>query len=193
MPAVQIIDRLCVHHACNCRNRGPLPAVPQELTLLQQQDDNAEAHSVDVIPLLQACFQAQPKAHSMVYLSGMVHPADSFPAQLSKPVGHYLRPHSAIDAEYAMSYPTAAAVAPGESNSLFPLLPMCTACPRWLVSAGPVGFHSSARQADTGWGCGYRNIQMQLSHLLNKNGAHQQALFGGCKFVPDIGKTAMIS
>jgi hypothetical protein len=34
------------------------------------------------------------------------------------------------------------------------------------VYAGPVGFHSCSGRANSGWGCGYRNMQMQASHQL---------------------------
>lgn len=44
--------------------------MPGQLATLQQPDGHAELHSVDVIPLLQACFEAQPKPHSVVLLSG---------------------------------------------------------------------------------------------------------------------------
>lgn len=52
------------------RPQQPLPIIPSQLSKVQQRDANAELHSVDVIPLLQACFEAQPEAHSIVYLSG---------------------------------------------------------------------------------------------------------------------------
>ncbi|GFH10257.1 uncharacterized protein HaLaN_05538, partial [Haematococcus lacustris] len=45
----------------------------------------------------------------------------------------------------------------------------------------------SGQPADRGWGCGWRNIQMQVSHLLLRPAcplAHH--VFGGCGFVPDI-------
>ncbi|WIA40959.1 hypothetical protein OEZ86_004609 [Tetradesmus obliquus] len=103
------------------RPQERLPIVPGQLATLQQPDGHAELHSVDVIPLLQACFEAQPKPHSVVLLSG------------------------------------------------------------------PVGFHSGAGQADSGWGCGFRNIQMQASHQLMRGNADvRAALFGGCGFVPDV-------
>jgi hypothetical protein len=55
--------------------------------------------------------------------------------------------------------------------------------------AGPVGFHSGSGQADSGWGCGYRNIQMQASHqLMRGDAAVRAALFGGCGFVPSVGE-----
>ncbi|WIA20637.1 hypothetical protein OEZ85_005018 [Tetradesmus obliquus] len=103
------------------RPQERLPSMPAQLTTLQQPDAHAELHSVDVIPLLQACFEAQPKPHSVALLSG------------------------------------------------------------------PVGFHSGSGQADSGWGCGFRNIQMQVSHQLMRGNADvRAALFGGCDFVPDV-------
>jgi hypothetical protein len=58
-----------------------------------------------------------------------------------------------------------------------------------LGPAGAVGFHSGSGQADSGWGCGFRNIQMQISHqLMRGDAAVRQALFGGCGYVPDIGE-----
>jgi hypothetical protein len=57
------------------------------------------------------------------------------------------------------------------------------------AAAGAVGFHSGSGQADSGWGCGFRNIQMQISHqLMRGDAAVRQALFGGCGYVPDIGE-----
>jgi hypothetical protein len=58
-----------------------------------------------------------------------------------------------------------------------------------MDNAGAVGFHSGSGQADSGWGCGYRNIQMQASHqLMRGDPAVRAALFGGCGFVPDVGE-----
>lgn len=58
-----------------------------------------------------------------------------------------------------------------------------------MTRAGPAGFHSGKQQIDDGWGCGYRNIQMQVSHqLMRGDPAVKQALFGGCGFVPDVGE-----
>ncbi|CAL8463782.1 g3316 [Coccomyxa elongata] len=51
--------------------------------------------------------------------------------------------------------------------------------------SGPV-HHFHAASQDSGWGCGWNNIQMLASHLLLCNKELGQALFGGCGFVPDI-------
>jgi hypothetical protein len=37
---------------------------------VQQPDRQAELQNFNVIPLLQACFEVQPKPHSVVLLSG---------------------------------------------------------------------------------------------------------------------------
>eukprot|EP00898_Chlorokybus_atmophyticus_P007134 jgi/Chlat1/7421/Chrsp6S07445 len=39
---------------------------------------------------------------------------------------------------------------------------------------------------DTGWGCGWRNVQILSSHLLQRGPEYREALFGGCGFVPAI-------
>lgn len=52
-------------------------------------------------------------------------------------------------------------------------------------AAGPVTFCCRG-QADAGWGCGYRNIQMQASHLLLTSPQHRRSLFTGAGFIPDI-------
>lgn len=39
---------------------------------------------------------------------------------------------------------------------------------------------------DCGWGCGFRNMQMQAAALLAQRADVRPALFGGCGFVPDI-------
>jgi hypothetical protein len=44
----------------------------------------------------------------------------------------------------------------------------------------------SRLEEDLGWGCGWRNIQMMSSHLLEKDDETRDALFGGAGFVPDI-------
>lgn len=62
---------------------------------------------------------------------------------------------------------------------------LCAGWPCFVLHAGPVTFCCRG-QADAGWGCGYRNIQMQASHLLATSPAHRQALFGGAGFLPDI-------
>lgn len=48
--------------------------------------------------------------------------------------------------------------------------------------------HMSRQYADSGWGCGYRNIQMMVSHLLKRSTELRSTLFGGCGFIPDICK-----
>jgi hypothetical protein len=70
--------------------------------------------------------------------------------------------------------------------------PACDTVSRLLLSvlsfaAGAVTFCCRG-QADTGWGCGYRNIQMQASHLLLTSPQHRRSLFGGAGFIPDIRK-----
>lgn len=50
---------------------------------------------------------------------------------------------------------------------------------------GPVD-HVGGQYADKGWGCGWRNIQMNVSHLLQRSEELRGALFAGCGFVPDI-------
>ncbi|XP_061996119.1 uncharacterized protein LOC133714082 [Rosa rugosa] len=44
----------------------------------------------------------------------------------------------------------------------------------------------SIRSEDSGWGCGWRNIQMLSSHLLMQRQETREVLFGGAGFVPDI-------
>lgn len=44
----------------------------------------------------------------------------------------------------------------------------------------------SLASEDTGWGCGWRNIQMLSSHLLSHRHDASELLFGGSGFVPDI-------
>ncbi|XXG67014.1 hypothetical protein AAC387_Pa06g0455 [Persea americana] len=39
---------------------------------------------------------------------------------------------------------------------------------------------------DSGWGCGWRNIQMLSSHLLMQRQEAGEVMFGGSRFVPDI-------
>ncbi|KAG2240237.1 hypothetical protein Bca52824_090998 [Brassica carinata] len=48
--------------------------------------------------------------------------------------------------------------------------------------------HFQSTKEDKGWGCGWRNIQMQCSHLLSRRDQEdvKRALFGGSNFVPDI-------
>ncbi|ESQ32009.1 hypothetical protein EUTSA_v10004343mg [Eutrema salsugineum] len=46
--------------------------------------------------------------------------------------------------------------------------------------------HFQASKEDKGWGCGWRNIQMQCSHLLSHRQEAKRVLFGGSNFVPDI-------
>jgi hypothetical protein len=49
-------------------------------------------------------------------------------------------------------------------------------------------YHYSRQYVDSGWGCGYRNIQMLCGYLLQQDPAYAAALFGGRGFVPDIGE-----
>ncbi|KAJ4900510.1 hypothetical protein Rs2_14461 [Raphanus sativus] len=48
--------------------------------------------------------------------------------------------------------------------------------------------HFQSSKEDKGWGCGWRNIQMQCSHLLSRRDQDdvKRVLFGGSNFVPDI-------
>ncbi|CAH2044360.1 unnamed protein product [Thlaspi arvense] len=57
-------------------------------------------------------------------------------------------------------------------------------CSTSLLSGFVDHFHSS--KEDKGWGCGWRNIQMQCSHLLSHREEAKRVLFCGSNFVPDI-------
>ncbi|PIA33379.1 hypothetical protein AQUCO_04100066v1 [Aquilegia coerulea] len=47
--------------------------------------------------------------------------------------------------------------------------------------------HFQSRDSeDSGWGCGWRNIQMLSSHLLVQRPEAREVIFGGSDFVPDI-------
>lgn len=46
--------------------------------------------------------------------------------------------------------------------------------------------HFQTEKNDSGWGCGWRNIQMVCSHLLRHDKDMEAALFKGCGFVPDL-------
>jgi hypothetical protein len=46
--------------------------------------------------------------------------------------------------------------------------------------------HFGGQRIDSGWGCGYRNIQMLAAHLIATNQHSANALFSGSRFVPDI-------
>eukprot|EP00210_Caulerpa_lentillifera_P009594 g9151.t1 len=51
--------------------------------------------------------------------------------------------------------------------------------------AGPTQ-HFCAQSEDRGFGCGYRNLQMLVSHLLTRSEIHRGVLFGGVEYVPDV-------
>ncbi len=55
-----------------------------------------------------------------------------------------------------------------------------------LALCSYVEHFESRLEEDLGWGCGWRNIQMMSSHLLEKDDETRDALFGGAGFVPDI-------
>ncbi|XP_006287790.2 zinc finger with UFM1-specific peptidase domain protein [Capsella rubella] len=46
--------------------------------------------------------------------------------------------------------------------------------------------HFQSSKEDKGWGCGWKNIQMQCSHLISHREEAKRVLFGGSDFVPDI-------
>lgn len=46
--------------------------------------------------------------------------------------------------------------------------------------------HYGQNASDRGWACGYRNIQMMSSHLLQRNEDFAKALFDGKGFVPTV-------
>ncbi|KAK7317051.1 hypothetical protein RJT34_00964 [Clitoria ternatea] len=54
------------------------------------------------------------------------------------------------------------------------------------VLSGYVDHFQCLDSEDAGWGCGWRNIQMLCSHLLDQRHEARKALFGGSGFVPDI-------
>lgn len=54
------------------------------------------------------------------------------------------------------------------------------------VLSGYVDHFQSLQSEDSGWGCGWRNIQMLSSHLLVQRPEAREALFGGSGFVTDI-------
>ncbi|CAN6466115.1 unnamed protein product [Victoria cruziana] len=49
-----------------------------------------------------------------------------------------------------------------------------------------VDHFQSTKSEDSGWGCGWRNIQMMSSHLITERKDARVVLFGGVGFVPDI-------
>lgn len=68
-----------LHHHCLvvcvvCRARQPLSTNPADLVRVQQPDpvlQQQRQQGMDVMPLLQACLQAQQKPRTTVYLSGV--------------------------------------------------------------------------------------------------------------------------
>lgn len=60
------------------------------------------------------------------------------------------------------------------------------ATPNQSVISGYIDHYESIHAVDSGWGCGWRNIQMLSSHLIMKRKEAKDVLFGGSGFVPDI-------
>ncbi|MQL88004.1 hypothetical protein Taro_020564 [Colocasia esculenta] len=54
------------------------------------------------------------------------------------------------------------------------------------VISGHVDHFQSIESEDSGWGCGWRNVQMLSSHLLMERQEVKDVMFGGSGFVPDI-------
>ncbi|OVA04030.1 Peptidase C78 [Macleaya cordata] len=54
------------------------------------------------------------------------------------------------------------------------------------IISGHVDHFQSVESEDTGWGCGWRNIQMLCSNLLMQRQEARELMFGGSGFVPDI-------
>lgn len=69
VPGVTFVS--CVWCVALCRSRQPLTTNPSELMRLQQPDPVMGRAGDDVMTLLQACFQAQQKPRTTVYLSGV--------------------------------------------------------------------------------------------------------------------------
>lgn len=57
-------------------------------------------------------------------------------------------------------------------------------CMTFLCAPGVC--HYSSTSADSGFGCGWRNLQMQISHLLNTRQCMRDILFNGAGYVPNI-------
>eukprot|EP01018_Ginkgo_biloba_P011906 Gb_05546 [translate_table: standard] len=74
-------------------------------------------------------------------------------------------------------------------EGLMVLLRKCLEAERGLTCSaisGHIDHFQSTSSEDSGWGCGWRNIQMLSSHLLMQTHGAQEMLFGGSGFVPDI-------
>lgn len=54
------------------------------------------------------------------------------------------------------------------------------------VISGYIDHYQSIKSEDSGFGCGWRNIQMLSSHLLMQRQEARDVMFGGSGFVPDI-------
>ena len=54
------------------------------------------------------------------------------------------------------------------------------------IISGYIDHFQIMESEDLGWGCGWRNIQMLISHLLVERQELEEVLFGGFGFVPDI-------
>lgn len=54
------------------------------------------------------------------------------------------------------------------------------------ILSGNVDHFQSIDSEDSGWGCGWRNIQILTSNLLKERQEARDVLFGGSGFVPDI-------
>ncbi|XP_043695529.1 uncharacterized protein LOC122646110 isoform X2 [Telopea speciosissima] len=54
------------------------------------------------------------------------------------------------------------------------------------ILSGHVDHFQSIKSEDSGWGCGWRNIQMLSSHLITQRQEVRKIIFGGSGFVPDI-------
>jgi hypothetical protein len=183
---------------------------PADLVQMQQPDPvvrQQQQQGVNIMSLLQACFQKQQKPDTTVYLSGSWVAKQTVQSCLTSCVakakvcgqkcdGMQHRYCGQPDAVLYISCGVHSHVA-GSSNDLcIWSARMLNASTCWMsgmsavfvyLHAGPVTFCCSDPD-DAGWGCGYRNIQMQVSHLLATSPQHRQALFGGAGFVPDIRK-----
>lgn len=140
---------------------------------------------VDVMALLQSCFQTQQKPRTTVYLSGerLYTPSNMHKRQLLHQRQQCLYQAACARCRGHITDMRCKLLLSHTSRAPFVVL-SSSAC--WLMlPAGPVTFCCRG-PADAGWGCGYRNIQMQASHLLLTSPEHSRVLFGGAGFIPDI-------
>lgn len=177
------------HYKTECpRNPQRIAAVPRLPTdpaalAAAQRREGAASVAVDVVPLLRDALLAQSRPHTVSYLCGERSAAAlALAAVLGSTPKHSPCQHRLPDASPF----------PNPCCTHFLCFSTQNSTTKTQTKTAYAAHAARSLALDSGWGCGYRNLQMQAAALLAAARPEARAaLFGGCGYVPDIRERAL--